>query len=1364
MPFNNFTSPDDHHSQRTFDLNSPEIQVINDLLKQYIFYSDVLLLESDNAVREGLLRYVKSQLCAHNLTSISAETFYSDIIRKLDIEKLRKINRMGNVDRNGFFHDIFSGFKDGWEKAFTDVEHTPSKLQMVFEAVVNHAGSDDVMRLKNYKDKKQQLFDFGMGLLKGNGMNTSKNQEYLNQLVSSRELQSLLIAKRRAEFRQQMQEAHAAFKKRLDAILQNEQAQNAAPEQKRKEAYQFAAAATGSSATPPPHNPPYNSFAGSFTSTEDTSEEQVASASATPPTPPPTPPNTGFMGKFKELWGKTKQAILRKGSTPPPPTNRETPLYDTEVQQRPKTPVDVPMLNEKEQSMGGELDIVLVRTHGIESIVQHYADDALERPDGHYKGPRGLFRRVRDSFMRPIDRHTAVRDTRNTILSTENYLAGTGREAEFAGEMQAIRSRFLRNEEGFLHRAAGEQKQEILAQENSPLRDDLQQLLLGFVQSNPTWSRDAFEQQRHAILRNHSMVSEDNLVTDNLYDVALRLLQDPQAESKIRSMRLVLGDAQIGVRTETQYGTIDRVIHSLDSSFLGRYVPAHATAVGVAVAVGIGQGIARSKVASWGTFGLSSLFAGVIGGVRANESFQRDLFNDRRDAAMGEEFTQASYRRSDELEALRYEMRQATDLTSALRQPRHAPTTLTTPQDQDLAMSELSQLLSHIAEAEARIGLSDANNIDLIQYSSRGAVEKERFDLDIAVAEAKVEARMLHQALQTSAGGDIANVASAGTHGISNDLDASYELRRSGANGRIAAINDTVIATNRAANARRRRSVLMHSAVAAGSSFVFAAGTYGVTKYINGFFETADYLQPQNGTNHFLKGNVHLDAINGSTFQPSTGGGYEMVAANGEVISGLQLDTNGYLTQDSLDLLHDKGYTIASNMDQFLATPPSFTKSYSPAEYLGAFKDQMVHISQFDWAHNNTVPFDLNELRLDWGAQGTGVVPAGQPHAGAYTFAVPRMTAGGSLLGTEQFNVPQLLDEGKVHIALSITHGSQDYVFTVPVGADGQAYIDPQSDAGKMLFRTNASGHAVFTGNWAHAMYFEETPTAGAELRGVSLATHIGESDPSTIEKIIGGDRPNPRTTIIPPLEQVRPDGVGVGIPFPLFWRTEPGQPVEKKSTKDLLPQAPASDTPQDQKILPAQKANLGAIGDSKKPDGLIEDKRTTPAGLLSPAKKLLAAAKHDAAQQKQQRQLDALEKEFEHFNGDENNPVAQDLKKKIASLKVSLDTQEEYSQISVEEASAEVIHLPASNAKKASVDEEDIIHLPPGNIMGEDEGLVQNNDDQVLVSKTESLEKHELAQESHQEDVKQQKPREDEVKVTKTSTRKRKKPRRKKK
>lgn len=830
-----------------------------------------------------------------------------------------------------------------------------------------------------------------------------------------------------------------------------------------------------------------------------------------------------------------------------------------------------------------ELSVVIVRTEGIETMAQHRGDNALEVPEDHYRGFRGALRSMWHAVSRPVRRANAVNDARERILQTQNIFGDPARQVEHEVEMSAIRERFMFTGDELIHRDAGEEKLVLTqSQQNYATRQAIIGLLSEAIQFNVT--EEQFREQQRTIFRDYELADDRSLTTDNLWCVVVSLRNDPNYRARLAKMNIVLGTAQLGVRTQTKYGVVDRILHRLEGvPVLNMVSPA---AVATAAAVVTGLGISSAKAASKVLTPVlgSAAVSGLAGYIQANEAFQRDLFNDRRDAAMGQEFGPNARRRQQLMarrdENVRFQgndyisnvstrfcMMDATVLRDALVQQFPDPSTLRTPTGLGVATRMYEQAMNALAEADARVSLSNTQQIDLIRYSSEENIEQERLQLQLAIVRSRRAIRAYHAALLAASGGTI-SVFNPDGDAYNYNPDITVEL-----NARLTQTREYLTATNiepttRHTNRVRRGHARRAAAIAAGSAVAFAGVSYGISQIWNHFMHVPNLgISGTKSDQVLLPGSrAHVSLLNGQTLEPKSPGFYNIVD-HGEVkVDGISFNPDGTLTADAEAKLSKAGYFFHDKAPWTETVGSQVSKFVSAHDYPKLHANEMVTLQHLDWANNNTAKFDLNELRLDWGgANNTGIVPEG------YAFSVGRMQPGDSFLGAEHFN-PKLHE--KMYVALSITQDSQNQVFTFPVDANGQAIIPHDSDAARMLFE-DRNGHAVFKGNFAHAMYFEEPPVAGSSVaRGVSLATHVGSNTSSGFEKIVDTTeqiRHAARVSIVPPLT-ANEGGTPFVMPFPLFMRKELERQLEKEkkqpkefpllSGKDEFPLLPEKKEP----------------------------------------------------------------------------------------------------------------------------------------------------------------------------------------------------------
>lgn len=238
---------------------------------------------------------------------------------------------------------------------------------------------------------------------------------------------------------------------------------------------------------------------------------------------------------------------------------------------------------------------------------------------------------------------------------------------------------------------------------------------------------------------------------------------------------------------------------------------------------------------------------------------------------------------------------------------------------------------------------------------------------------------------------------------------------------------------------------------------------------------------------HFNASNLNLHEVflghntfnlpEGTNFVPGQPGFYDLVS-NGKVVAAhLSLNVNGTLTEASKHILHEAGISTNQVAEHIVEKGTVMTDSQGLIDHLKGGGTIFETVKRLGWLDNDTFKFDLNELKeclkLD--------------SKGDYVFDLDRMANSGSFHGTDALAVKELLAEGKIHILLSLSQGTQNQAISV---IPGQA-IDHASEVGKMLF-ANVNGEADFLGKYAEVAYNVGTSADGKSLEKI-IATVIGD-------------------------------------------------------------------------------------------------------------------------------------------------------------------------------------------------------------------------------------------------------------------------------
>ena len=569
-----------------------------------------------------------------------------------------------------------------------------------------------------------------------------------------------------------------------------------------------------------------------------------------------------------------------------------------------------------------------------------------------------------------------------------------------------------------------------------------------------------------------------------------------------QSIEIVIGKAKTGVRTEAQFNTVDRIAKKMQSSWIGKYVNETTIASGVAIAyataIGLSQRLASSKAFAWGTFGASALVGGAVAGMRESVRIEEERQQHARERAKGKEIVPDSARRN-EMEGVIHGTVPAGELTHRLK---NIPEVFESEEEYFAALNVLAQ-------TESRIRLSDTEKIDLLSYTDFGSIEQERLTLDIARATAKVRLRNAVQdgAVATPDGATFDDLYQAA-------LTAHTTEIRTGEGG--------IEAMDRCFSKMKRRKV----AGAVGKAVLTGLAVGGVVQEAAAFAHESregvvehmfhaqgakapDAVTALEGLRRWVTSEVPLGRIVSNTILPDGShvalpDGVELIhnplnvaeytlIKDGEVIPGKLEFQQGVLTKASEDILAQHGVSLEKHINHF----QSQQDTQLPARTFVEQNTDLFHkISRKFWYDNDTSPFDKNELRLRWGGQnGMGIDSSGK-----YVFNIGSMTQDGSQSNQMSVDAQDAVKNGKLKLLLSLSKDSQSSVVEVPIDAEGNAVIDPQSKIGKLFFKQEG-GKLSFVGKFAEIAHEVGTTKTGVPQFGI-LATHIGEGVSHVMDQV----------------------------------------------------------------------------------------------------------------------------------------------------------------------------------------------------------------------------------------------------------------------
>lgn len=779
-------------------------------------------------------------------------------------------------------------------------------------------------------------------------------------------------------------------------------------------------------------------------------------------------------------------------------------------------------------------------SHGVASNAIDHAEEFIQEQTTE-RGVKGFVKRIwHGNIARDYIRQRETQKGRQEILETGNLYALTdGSDAEHNTAMQAVVDRFAAD---FIHQ--GEENQSLAeVAHGRALQGRLQELISDYA--GGALDQDALQEEKTRVLNEFGQASQEGdrnkglLFADNIIEVAINArmaVEHGVALERIDSLiGAKVGEARMGVRTEAKMLATDRVLDKLYKTRVGSTINETTLATVTAVVITAGK-FTTSKAASVAGAVLGmGVGVGVVAGLRERFRVGQERESHIRQRAEGFESSETESKKLKLLEATRYETVHATELTNVLRAAREALG------NEDASGWQTS--IAAIRHAHARIKISDEQAIDLIRFSSKTAVEDERLEIDISLAEARLA---LNQALSSASEEQLAD---AGVESrdlaevVDNHTDNVAELLRD------VSDKDRIFT-----KLQRNRTLKMAAcgfvgSVAIGTALQEIKGAF--SDELQNVFESehpdqkrrsllAGLLRDQTNISgdslpavehSVLSENAHAKLPEGYSLEPGTDDTWQLKDAAGKpVLENINLDDSGHFDQASQAALEAKGYQISAVTEEF-DTNKVITETIerTPKEYLAEHSDQFTKVRRELWYDSNTPgAFDHNELKLHWGGD------AGIDADGNYVLNVKQMVPEGSFHDGARADAQQLISEGKIAIALSMTKDTQSSVFMVTINANGDAIIDKNNFMGQSLFETK-DGRAKYIGGYAEAAQIMGVEADGRTATRM-LATVVGENKPNsgsdTISRVLADHQSRTVTSIEAPALQETPIEIPFVMPF----------------------------------------------------------------------------------------------------------------------------------------------------------------------------------------------------------------------------------------
>lgn len=695
--------------------------------------------------------------------------------------------------------------------------------------------------------------------------------------------------------------------------------------------------------------------------------------------------------------------------------------------------------------------------------------------------------------------------------------------------MGATIARFTSEYDESIHEVAGERRQELA--EDSPFGLAVKKLIENYVKGDSKdWSEEAFREAQSRIVRQldqygdgDDLIGEGKVRIDNIWQIAQAVKESvnhgESLDNVLQGMKIYTGESRSGVRTEAHQSKIDKTIERLQKSKIGSLVGPETISLGAAIATGIFRVGRGSLMRAAGVTGIPGLLGGVFAGMRENKRLKEERAIHAREVAQGQEFEDKG--RRAEIEKTRYETVAAKELIGSLEE---------FIDKEDLSPEELQQCYESIVNAASRIYASDELQADFISYSSVTEVESERFELDVAIARAKVklEGRLgdLPEALVADLGIDKDGTVD---DAIYKSTDVLYSLM------------DDRSKKDEAFKKLKRRRVAIAAATGAVTGFTiglasqealafFDSGYDGLLENVltgegggdrqtllagifhgEGYgYNTETIVSAGDYTSYDVggsQGSINLPDNYQLTYNPD--GTTNIIDPNGNVFAeNVSFEADGSLSQASQELLQEKG-AVVEDFSAVVNSQESIVQDLSVDEYLEHHQSKLTNITRDFWYDNDTASvFDNNELGLQWGSQGDD---------GSIRLSISNMTDYGSYHGFDSVSWSDEAQGGTLKFAVSASIDSQDRVFMVDIAPDGSIDIPSDSPAAN-LFSVDEYGQVEFNGAYGEVVAIQDVDTDGI-THVTPLATMEGNNSVSTISTTVEvlTDKNVPKFQITPP-------------------------------------------------------------------------------------------------------------------------------------------------------------------------------------------------------------------------------------------------------
>ena len=776
---------------------------------------------------------------------------------------------------------------------------------------------------------------------------------------------------------------------------------------------------------------------------------------------------------------------------------------------------------------------VVDQTHDVEVAAKDYAEARLReefeaaRESGRIKGFLHRVWRGENGIAARYFFNKYVEEAKQraeeeglTALYTDNV------ELRNAA-MGATIARFTSEYDESIHDVAGERRQELA--EDSPFGLAVKKLIEDYVEGDSEdWSEESFREAQSRIVRQLNQYGDgDNLIgegkvrIDNIWQIAQAVKESvdhgESLDNVLQGMKIYTGESRSGVRTEAHQSKIDKTIERLQKSKIGSLVGPETVSLSAAIATGVFRVGRGSLMRAAGVTGIPGLLGGVFAGMRENKRLKEERAIHAREVAQGREFEDKG--RRAEIEKTRYETVAAKELIGSLEE---------FIDKENLSPEELQQGYESIVSAMARIHASDKLQADFISYSSVTEVESERFNLDVAIARAKVKLK-----------GRLGDLPEALIVDLDIDKDGTVDDAIYKSTDVLYSLMDDRSKKDEAFKKLKRRRVAVAAATGAVTGFTIGLASQEALAFFDsgydGLLENALTGEGGGDRQTLLAGIFHGESYSSETvvsagdYTSYDAGGSQgsinlpdnyqlaynpdgtanIIDPNGSIFAeNISFEADGSLSQASQELLQEKG-AIVEDLSTLVSSQESTVQDLGIDEYLGHHQSELTNITRDFWYDNDTASvFDNNELGLHWGSQGND---------GSIRLSISNMTDYGSYHGLDSTSWSDEAQGGTLKFAVSASIDTQDRVFMVDIAPDGSIDIPSDSPAAN-LFSVDEYGQVEFNGAYGEVVAIQDVDADGI-THVAPLATMEGNNSISTISTTVEvlTDKNVPKFQITPP-------------------------------------------------------------------------------------------------------------------------------------------------------------------------------------------------------------------------------------------------------